>query len=71
MTIISQDQAKAKYLLDVAEDYAKKSVTKIYSQIIGFFKNNEMGLRTKTLYPIPFLLGGGSVRSEYLISLSS
>ena len=32
MTVISQDQAKAKYLLDVAEEYAKKSRTKIYLQ---------------------------------------
>ena len=32
MTVISQDQAKAKYLLNVAEEYVKKSRTKIYSQ---------------------------------------
>ena len=31
MTVISQDQAKTKYLLDVAEEYSKKSMTKIYS----------------------------------------
>ncbi len=42
MTVISQDQAKAKYLLDVAEEYAKKSMTKIYSQIVLFFKDNEI-----------------------------
>ena len=56
MTIISQDQAKAKYLLDVAEEYAKKSVTKIFSQIINFFRGNELELRTKTLILINVLL---------------
>ena len=56
MTVISQDQAKAKYLLDVAEEYAKKSRTKIYSQIVRFFKDNEIELRTKTLILINVLL---------------
>ena len=56
MTIISQDQAKAKYLLDVAEEYAKKSVTKIFSQIVNFFRGNELELRTKTLILINVLL---------------
>ena len=56
MTVISQDQAKAKYLLDVAEEYSKKSMTKIYSQIVLFFKDNEIELRTKTLILINELL---------------
>ena len=56
MTVISQVQAKAKYLLDVAEEYAKKSRTKIYSQIVLFFKDNEIELRTKTLILINELL---------------
>ena len=42
MTVISQDQAKTKYLLDVTEEYSKKSMTKIYSQIVLFFKDNEI-----------------------------
>ena len=42
MTVISQDQAKTKYLLDVAEEYSKKSMIKIYSQIVLFFKDNEI-----------------------------
>jgi len=42
MIVISQDQAKTKYLLDVAEEYSKKSMTKIYSQIVLFFKDNEI-----------------------------
>ena len=42
MTVISEDQAKTKYLLDVAEEYAKKSMRKIYSQIVLFFKDNEI-----------------------------
>jgi hypothetical protein len=42
MIVISQVQAKAKYLLDVAEEYAKKQMTKIYSQIVLFFKDNEI-----------------------------
>ena len=56
MTVISQDQAKAKYLLDVAEEYAKKSMTKIYSQIVRFFKDDGIELRTKTLILINLLL---------------
>ena len=56
LSVISQDQQKAKYLLDVAEEYSKKSVTKIYSQIVGFFKDNELELRTKTLILINVLL---------------
>ena len=56
MIVISQDQAKTKYLLDVAEEYAKKSMTKIYSQIVLFFKDNEIELRTKTLILINELL---------------
>ena len=42
MIVISQDQVKTKYLLDVAEEYSKKSMTKIYSQIVLFFKDNEI-----------------------------
>ena len=56
MTVISQDQAKAKYLLDVAEEYVKKSRTKIYSQWVRFLKNNEIELRTKILILINVLL---------------
>lgn len=56
LSVISQDQRKAKYLLDVAEEYSKKSVTKIYSQMFGFFKDNELELGTKTLMLINILL---------------
>ena len=56
MAIISQDQVKAKYLLDVAEEYAKKSMTKIYSQIVRFFKDNEIEQRTKTFILINVFL---------------
>ena len=33
MTIISLDQAKAKYLSDISEEYTKKLITIIYSKI--------------------------------------
>jgi hypothetical protein len=57
MNLISQDQAKANYLLNVSEEYSKKSVTKIFSQIVELlskYKENE--LRKKTLVLINVLL---------------
>ena len=59
MIIISQDQSKAIYLLDIAEEYAKKSVTKIYSKIVSFFRNNSLELKTKALILINILLNFG------------
>ena len=59
MIIISQDQSKAKYLLDIAEEYAKKSVTKMYSKIVSFFRNNSLELKTKALILINILLNFG------------
>jgi hypothetical protein len=57
MTVISQDQAKAKYLLNVAEDYAKKSVTKIFSQFVNLLSTyNDNDLRKSTLILINILL---------------
>ena len=56
MTIISQDQAKAKYLLNVAENYAKKSVTKIFSQFVNLLSINNLDLRKSSLILINILL---------------
>ena len=49
ITIISQNEEKIMYLLDIAENYAKKSVTPIFSQIVTFFKNNDSNVRVQTL----------------------
>ena len=56
-TIISQDEEKAMYLIDVAEKYAKKSVTPIFSQVINLFaSNNETKIKTRILLFINVLL---------------
>lgn len=41
IAIISQDEEKTMYLIDYAENYEKKSVTQIFSQIIGYLINNK------------------------------
>ena len=56
ITIISQNEEKIMYLLDVAENYAKKSVTPIFSQIITLFKSNDSNVRVQTLLFINVLL---------------
>ena len=56
ITIVSQNEEKIMYLLDVAENYAKKSVTPIFSQIVTFFKNNDSNVRVQTLLFINVLL---------------
>ena len=56
-SIISQDEEKAMYLIDVAEKYAKKSVTPIFSQVINLFaSNNETKIKTRILLFINVLL---------------
>ena len=56
-SIISQDEEKAMYLIDVAEKYAKKSVTPIFSQVINLFaSNNEIKIKTRILLFINVLL---------------
>ena len=55
--IISQDEERAIYLIDVAEKYAKKSVTAVFSQVIGFLSSNkDTNLNTKILLFINILL---------------
>ena len=57
ISIISIDEEKAMYLIDVAENYAKKSVTQIFSQIIGLLLNNKAtNINIKTLLFINVLL---------------
>ena len=57
ITIISQDEEKAMYLIDVAEKYAKKSRTPIFSQVINFLDSNkDIKLKAKTLFFINVLL---------------
>ena len=57
ITIMSQDEEKAMYLIDVAENYAKKSVTQIFSQIIALFLNNKnTSIKGKALLFINVLL---------------
>ena len=57
ISIISIDEEKAMYLIDVAENYAKKSVTQIFSQIIGLLlKNKATNINIKTLLFINVLL---------------
>ena len=56
-TIISQNEETAMYLIDVAEKYAKKSVTPIFSQVINLFSsNNETKIKTGILLFINVLL---------------
>ena len=56
-TIISQNEEKAMYLIDVAEKYAKKSVTPIFSQVINLFStNNETKIKSRILLFINVLL---------------
>ena len=55
--IISQDEERAIYLIDVAEKYAKKSVTPVFSQVISFLSSNkDTNLNTKILLFINILL---------------
>ena len=54
--IISQDEEKTMYLIDVAENYAKKSVTKIFSQVIDLLLNNSNTIKGKALLFINVLL---------------
>ena len=55
--IISQDEEKSMYLIDVAEKYAKKSVTPPFSQVIGLLSSsNDTKIKTQTLVLINFLL---------------
>ena len=57
IAIISQDEEKTMYLIDVAENYAKKSVTQIFSQIISNLVNNkDANILGKTLLFINVLL---------------
>ena len=57
IAIISQDEEKTMYLIDYAENYAKKSVTQIFSQIIGYLINNkDANILGKTLLFINVLL---------------
>ena len=57
IAIISQDEEKAMYLIDVAEKYAQKSRTPIFSQVIKFLSSNkDIKLKTKTLFFINVLL---------------
>ena len=57
IAIISQDEEKAMYLIDVAENYAKKSVTQIFSQIVALLSNNKnVTIKGKTLFFINVLL---------------
>ena len=57
IAIISQDEEKTMYLIDVAENYAKKSVTQIFSQIIANLVNNkDVNILGKTLLFINVLL---------------
>ena len=56
ITIISQDEEKSIYLIDVAEKYAKKSVTPVFSQIISIFNSSDSNLKTNTLLFINVLL---------------
>ena len=56
IAIISQDEEKAMYVIDVAEKYAKKSVTRVFSQIITLLSTKEIKLKTKTLFFINILL---------------
>ena len=55
--IISQDEERAIYLIDVAEKYAKKSVTPVFSQVIGFLSSSkDTSVNTKILLFINILL---------------
>jgi hypothetical protein len=56
IAIISQDEEKAMYVIDVAEKYAKKSVTPVFSQVITLLSTKEIKLKTKTLFFINILL---------------
>ena len=57
IAIISQDEEKAMYLIDVAEKYAKKSVTPIFSQVISLLSGSkDTNLKTKALLFINVLL---------------
>ena len=57
LTIIYQDKSKVRYLLDIAEDYAKRSVTKPFSQIVRLLSSvNDLNLRSKILILINILL---------------
>lgn len=58
VTIISDDESKIMYLLEVAEKYAKKSSTPIFSQIVNLLtdKNKDIDLKTKSLLFINVLL---------------
>ena len=48
--IISQGEEKTMYLIDVAENYAKKSVTQIFSQIVSLLSNSkDANIKAKTL----------------------
>ena len=54
---VSQDEEKAMYLIDVAENYAKKSVTQIFSQIISLIVyNKDTNVKKKALLFINALL---------------
>ena len=54
--IISQDEEKTMYLIDVAENYAKKSVTQIFSQVIEILSMNSNAIKGKALFFINVLL---------------
>ena len=57
IAIISQDEEKAMYLIDVAEKYAKKSVTPVFSQVISFLSSSkDTNLKSQTLLFINVLL---------------
>ena len=57
ISIVSQDEEKAMYLIDVAENYAKKSVTQIFSQIISLIVyNKDTNIKGKALLFINVLL---------------
>ena len=57
ISIVSQDEEKAMYLIEVADNYAKKSVTQIFSQIITLISTNkDKNIRGKALLFINVLL---------------
>ena len=56
ISIISRDDQKVMYLINVAENYAKKSVTKTFSQIVSLLETNEKNTKGKTLFFINVLL---------------
>ena len=57
IAIISQDEEKAMYLIDVAEKYAKKSVTPVFSQVISLLSGSkDTNLKSSALFFINVLL---------------